>query len=703
MIKLVNVYKSYKEHIVLNDFSYCFNDNGLYLIVGRSGIGKTTLLNLISGYDNSYYGNIYKDNDVTYLRIDDLVGDFTVRENIELIKDLTFEYKVNKEMYGLNTLLDKKVDSLSLGEKKRLVFYLSMASNKKIILLDEPLSNLDYYNKKILVEKIMRESKKRLFIVVSHEISDFKDYTLIDLEKGINNCVNSDFYDSGYKKQNIAIDTKKWGNILLRKSFFLLLVFIMSISAITLSFKQFKNELLEFKQAFLDSYDEGNLLYKPNNLILTYENFYNGVVVNLANEIKHYGSSLYSHKMYEDSIYLDKYYFGNGFLFSNVYMGEGIKNNEVVVSVDFHEFCNKNNISACNKKIIKENLIGKKFKYIGNESYEYEIKEIVEGENLIYVNDVSKIKSILLTEYIDYVENYYIVISDSELSLFYKKINSLKELLKYDFYEYYSEGQDHYFFIQKAKHEYFSYDEIENNNFISCSSIISCSAFDYLNLKGLYYIDNIDVHNIIKFEKADLNLNDDEILISSGLSTYLNKKTGSIIDLKYYLYDSFYNKNYKIKEIINDDKLVIYGNYKYLYSLVYELSGKADRIEYVVGDSKLYKSSNLIYSEVIEETKNLVFEFLTILDCVIYTIYLVMIILIFMIEHKRNNKWYGFHKLLENYRVYNRRKINDLLYGIYFMMFFIICIMDIYFSFIYLLVLLVFLSINKIKIQVSLD
>jgi ABC-type lipoprotein export system ATPase subunit len=703
MIKLVNVYKSYKEHTVLNDFSYCFNNNGLYLIVGRSGIGKTTLLNLISGYDNSYYGNIYKDNDVTYLRVDDLVGNFTVRENIELIKDLTFEYKEDKEMYGLNTLLDKKVDTLSLGEKKRLVFYLSIASNKKIILLDEPLSNLDYYNKKILVKKIMRESKKRLFIVVSHEISDFKDYTLIDLEKGINNCVNDGCCDLDYKKQNIAIDTKKWGNILLRKSFFLLLIFVMSISAITFSFKQFKNELLEFKQAFLDSYAEGNLLYKPNNLILTYENFYNGVVVNLANEIKYYGSSLYSHRMYEDSIYLDKYYFGNGFLFSNVYMGEGIKNNEVVVSVDFHEFCRKNNISACNKKIIKENLIGKKFKYIGNESYEYEIKEIVEGENLIYVNDVSKIKSILLTEYIDYVENYYIVISDSKLSLFYKKINSLKELLKYDFYEYYSEGQDHYFFIQKAKHEYFSYDEIENNNFISCSSIISCSAFDYLNLKGLYYIDNIDVHNIIKFEKADLNLNDDEIVISSALSTYLNKTMDNTITLKYYLYDSFYNKNYKIKEIINDDKLVIYSNYKYLYSLVYELSGKADRIEYVVGDSKLYKSSNLIYSEVIEETKNLVFEFLTIVNRVIYTIYLVMIILIFMIEHKRNKKWYGFHKLLENYRVYNRRKINDLLYGIYFMMFFIICIMDIYFSFIYLLVLLVFLSINKIKIQVSLD
>ena len=120
MIKLVNVYKSYKEHTVLNDFSYCFNNNGLYLIVGRSGIGKTTLLNLISGYDNSYYGNIYKDNDVTYLRVDDLVGNFTVRENIELIKDLTFEYKEDKEMWTQELQYSREVNAKLLASNELL-------------------------------------------------------------------------------------------------------------------------------------------------------------------------------------------------------------------------------------------------------------------------------------------------------------------------------------------------------------------------------------------------------------------------------------------------------------------------------------------------------------------------------------------------------------------------------------------------------
>ena len=703
MIKINCVNKSYKDNKVLSDFNYCFNDKGLYLIVGKSGVGKTTLLNIISGKDKLYEGNVYRDKDIFYLRIDDLIGAFTVRENIEFIKDLNDGYKLDSDMYGLDALLDKKVDTLSLGEKKRLVFYLSVISNKKIVLLDEPLSNLDYSNKEKLIKKIEKESKQKLFIVVSHEISGFKDYVLLDLENNIYNYVNVSFDECKYKKQKRKVNIKKWGNVLFKKSFISLLIFIISISTITFSFKDFKNELLEFKQSFLDSYTEGNLLYKPNDLKLTYESFYNGVVVNLAGEIQYYGSSIYSYKMYDDKVYLDKYYFDNAFLFSNVYMGEGIKEDEVVISMNFYDFCNKNDISGCNKEIIKEYLIGKNLKYIAERTYEYKIREIVEGDNLVYVNDISKFKSMLVNEYDEYLENYYIAISDNELPLFYEKINHVQELLKYDFYEQFNEDNIHYFLVTKASHEYFSYKEIQENKFISCSSIISCSAFDYLNLKALYYINDLNVTNLIKFDVLDININGDEIIISSALSKYLGKKKDDIVVFKYYIHDAFYSKYYKIKEIINEEELLVYGDYEYLYSLASDLSGETDRIEYVIGELGFYQNTELLYSEIIKETKTMIFSFLDVVDYSLYAIYMVMIILIFMIEIKRGKKFYSFYRLLDDYEIVNRDKANYLIYTIYFMMLFVILVVDLYFSIIYLSALFLFMYINKIKIQVSLD
>ena len=57
-LKLNNISKSFGDKSILNSFSYTFNETGLYIVSGDSGVGKTTLLRIIAGLDEDFSGNI---------------------------------------------------------------------------------------------------------------------------------------------------------------------------------------------------------------------------------------------------------------------------------------------------------------------------------------------------------------------------------------------------------------------------------------------------------------------------------------------------------------------------------------------------------------------------------------------------------------------------------------------------------------------
>ena len=88
MIELVNVSKNYNDKVAIDNLNYTFKDKGLYWIKGDSGSGKTTLLNIISGRIK-FDGVVNVNEDIFFLSFDDyLIKDFTVRENIELHKNI---------------------------------------------------------------------------------------------------------------------------------------------------------------------------------------------------------------------------------------------------------------------------------------------------------------------------------------------------------------------------------------------------------------------------------------------------------------------------------------------------------------------------------------------------------------------------------------------------------------------------------------
>lgn len=196
--KLNKVYKDKKKEIkILDDLDFSVGGGEFISILGKSGSGKTTFLNMVGMLDKPDSGEIYYDgkkvsevdeNGIDLLR-NEMLGfvfqfhyllpEFTALENIilpGLIKDSKKKKELRekainllKEM-GLEDRKDHKPTELSGGEKQRVAIARAMINDPKVILADEPTGNLDEETSEVihnLLRKICKE-KNQTIIVVTH-------------------------------------------------------------------------------------------------------------------------------------------------------------------------------------------------------------------------------------------------------------------------------------------------------------------------------------------------------------------------------------------------------------------------------------------------------------------------------------------------------------------------------------------------------
>ena len=181
MIQLLNVNKKFEQKNILSNVSLSVSKNEFVCITGESGVGKTTLLNIIGLLEKPDSGEImingknhFTKNDILKLRRDFfgyvfqdylLLPDKTVEENINISK---FENKkMDKQDYaevmkkvGLDrSYLNKKVYYLSGGEQQKVAIARMMLKQYELVLADEPTGNLDYKNKMDIIE-IFKDLKK---------------------------------------------------------------------------------------------------------------------------------------------------------------------------------------------------------------------------------------------------------------------------------------------------------------------------------------------------------------------------------------------------------------------------------------------------------------------------------------------------------------------------------------------------------------
>ena len=180
MVNIRNVYKTYDNNIVLNDLSYDFEDKETYYIRGLSGAGKTTLINIIYGYEKPDKGIIDLNNSIIeYMLQEPLVfSNLTVKENMVLKKsakkgELCLEDDIYRKaldkVYLSHISLDKKVSTLSGGELQRLQLAQYMLTNPDVIILDEPACKLDKEHRLMIYQLINDIFCNAIKIVITHD------------------------------------------------------------------------------------------------------------------------------------------------------------------------------------------------------------------------------------------------------------------------------------------------------------------------------------------------------------------------------------------------------------------------------------------------------------------------------------------------------------------------------------------------------
>ena len=189
MLKLNGIKKSFDGTAVLNDISLEIGDSQIVSILGSSGGGKTTLLNIILGLLQPDSGRVvFNGNDITNTPMERrgfniVFQDYALFPNLTAYKNIVYglrnypDRSTKEEIEALIDLLDlrghlnKKIDQLSGGQKQRVALARTMVMKPKILLLDEPLSALDGVIKESIKEKIVTIAKEfhLTTIIVTHD------------------------------------------------------------------------------------------------------------------------------------------------------------------------------------------------------------------------------------------------------------------------------------------------------------------------------------------------------------------------------------------------------------------------------------------------------------------------------------------------------------------------------------------------------
>ncbi|WP_050696710.1 ATP-binding cassette domain-containing protein [Anaeromassilibacillus senegalensis] len=208
MIKLTNVTKRYRNVSVLKNVTLNIDEPGIYCLLGRNGAGKTTLLKSIAGYQNITEGQIQVDGkEITPSTLDtgiSYIENFAKHFNLPVRKLLQIASEVNPnyddefasemmERFELDG--KKKFHHLSLGMKTMVSSIICLASNKSVILLDEPVLGFDAIMRVEFYEMLTESFQKhpRIIIVSTHIIEEIAKtiQKLIIIDKG---CIR--FFDT---------------------------------------------------------------------------------------------------------------------------------------------------------------------------------------------------------------------------------------------------------------------------------------------------------------------------------------------------------------------------------------------------------------------------------------------------------------------------------------------------------------------------
>jgi sulfonate transport system ATP-binding protein len=185
LVKVEDLYKSYlvdkKKISVLKGLTLDFLNEGITVIVGKSGCGKTTLLRLLSGLETPDSGRIefdFKDKLGMVFQEPRLMPWLDVRENIVFgLKKGEYDGEFVQSlinMVGIHGFEHAYPDQLSGGMMQRVAIARVLAYDPSAILMDEPFASLDYFTREAMQKELINiyQSYKKTIIFVTHSIDE---------------------------------------------------------------------------------------------------------------------------------------------------------------------------------------------------------------------------------------------------------------------------------------------------------------------------------------------------------------------------------------------------------------------------------------------------------------------------------------------------------------------------------------------------
>lgn len=227
LLSIKNLKKYYHddkgETLAIDELDLDVYENEFISIVGSSGCGKSTLLSILAGIEPISEGSIIynkKNLKIGYmLQKDSLFPWRTVLENcligLEIKNELTEESKKNVikllRKYGLKDFINKYPSSLSGGMKQRVALIRTLAINPDILLLDEPLSALDYQTRLALSNDLYNiiKTEGKTAIMVTHDLAEAISTSdkVIVLSK--RPSIVKHIYDIKYEKKKTPLENRK--------------------------------------------------------------------------------------------------------------------------------------------------------------------------------------------------------------------------------------------------------------------------------------------------------------------------------------------------------------------------------------------------------------------------------------------------------------------------------------------------------------
>ena len=293
MLTLKDITKIYKtgdfEQKALDKVNISFRENEFVSILGRSGGGKTTLLNIIGGLDKYTSGDLlidgkstknFRDSDWDYYRnvsvgfifqSYNLISHQTILSNVELALTLSGVKKEDRkkraiealDKVGLKDHIYKKPAELSGGQMQRVAIARALVNNPEIVLADEPTGALDTNTSKQIMELLKEIAKDRLVIMVTHnpELAEKYSTRIVKIRDG-QILDDSDPYDvdenvENFKTKKLSLKLSQalnlsFNNLLTKKARTVLTAFAGSIGiigiALVISISNGANDFIEESQ-----------------------------------------------------------------------------------------------------------------------------------------------------------------------------------------------------------------------------------------------------------------------------------------------------------------------------------------------------------------------------------------------------------------------------------------------------------------------